>query len=252
MTLSAATNTRLLAYTLYGIAATCFLVASCSSENGNSSPGGTGGNHIVPDATVGNEACASDPLRTELVVEQTGISADAYDCEILKYAAQFNEPDPMIFKAIIYVESRFDYTAVGCPNACGTPAGWSPEECGCCGLMQSIAPACSWDKDVVNFLPNGHPNMEKDPAAPNWPGSVFNPDVNIEAGIQIAADNRVRMAQAFPNCTEAQYTLMSIGEFNSYGSTKSCTSYNSEYTSAVLEAYHTYAAAAGYTERVYP
>jgi len=207
----------------------------------------------APDAAVGDESCATDPLRTHLTIEWSGVDEDAYDCEVLKYTTQFNEPDPMIFKAIIYVESRFDYTAVGCPDACPPcPAGWSAEECGCVGLMQSMAPSCSWDKSVVTYLPNGHPDMETDPTAANWANSVFNPDVNIKAGIQVASDNRVRMQQNFPGCTREQYTLMSIGEFNSYGSTKSCTAYNSDYTTAVLSAYHTFATAAGYTELTYP
>jgi hypothetical protein len=94
--------------------------------------------------------------------------------------------------------------------------------------------------------------METEPTAADWAGSVFNPDVNIKAGVQVVAENRVRMQQQFPGCTEAQYTLMSIGEFNSYGSAQSCTAYNSDYGEAVLEAYHRYSAAAGYTEHSYP
>jgi len=228
------------------------LAAACSNSGG-SATGGTGGAHHVADAAVGDGACTTDPLRTGLVVEQTGVDADAYDCEILKYATQLNEPDPMIFKGIIYVESRFDYTAVGCPNACPPcPAGWSADECGCCGLMQSLAPSCSWDKDHVTYLSNGHPNMETDPSASDWVNSVFNPDVNIKAGIQVVADNRVRMQQQFPGCTQEQYTLLSIGEFNNYGSAQSCTVYNSDYGAAVLEAYHRYSLAAGYVEHNYP
>jgi len=226
-------------------------ILACGSNNAHPTP--TTDLSHAPDAAVGTETCTTDPLRTHLTIEWSGVDEDAYDCEVLKYASQFNEPDPMIFKAIIYVESRFDYTAVGCPNACPPcPAGWSAAECGCVGLMQSMAPSCSWDKSVVTYLPNGHPDMETDPSAPNWANSVFNPDVNIKAGIQIAADNRVRMQQSFPGCTREQYTLMSIGEFNSYGSTKSCAVYNTDYTTAVLEAYHTFSAAAGYSEVAYP
>ncbi len=235
----------------------CYLAACGCSNGSGSANGGTGGTHHVSDADVGNDTCASDPLRTGLIIEQTGVNADAYDCEILKYSTQFSEPDSMIFKAIIYVESRFDYTAVGCANFCsssdcGQPAGWSQQECGCCGLMQSIGPSCSYDQGKFTMLPNGHPDMETDPSASDWAGSVFNPDNNIKAGIQTVSENRTRMKQQFPSCTEQQYTLMSIGEFNSYGSAKSCTVYNTDYTTAVLEAYHKYAAAAGYTEQAYP
>jgi hypothetical protein len=45
----------------------------------------------------------------------------------------------MVFKAIIYVESRFDDTSVACPNLpCGTPSGWTAAESGCFGLMQVV------------------------------------------------------------------------------------------------------------------
>lgn len=164
-------DAQILGRTMVAFAMGCVFAGGCDNGTGGSLGGSGGANH-ASDAAVGNETCTSDPLRTGLVVQQTGVSADAYDCEILKYSNRFKEPDPMIFKAIIYVESRFDYTAVGCPNTCGTPPGWTPDECGCCGLMQSIAPACSYDKSKVTFLPNGHPDMETDPSSPDWPGSV--------------------------------------------------------------------------------
>lgn len=238
-------------------------ICACGSDDagpaygqGGSAAGGSGGatgasgsGHAgAPPSTT----CASDPLRTGLVAQQTGVSVDSFDCEILKYTAQYNEPDAMIFKAIIYVESRFNYTAVGCPNTCGTPPGWTPDECGCCGLMQSLAPACPEDRNKVTFLPNGHPDMATDPSSPDWPGSVFNPDVNIKFGVQGIAGNRAAAQKQFPGCTEEQYTLMAIGNFNHYGSTKSCTQYNTDYDNAVLAAYHQYSAAARYPEHPYP
>jgi hypothetical protein len=197
-------------------------------------------------------SCSPDPLKTGLTVTQNGLSADAYDCIILKNAAQYGEPDAMIFKAIIYVESRFDYAAVGCPNTCGTPSGWAPEECGCLGLTQSIAPACPYDQSKISFLPNGHPDLATEPSSPDWPGSAFNPDVNIKSGVAAVAGNRTDVKKAFPGCTEEQYTLMAIGNFNHYGSTQGCTEYNTAYAAAVLEAYRRYAAAAGYAEHAYP
>ena len=196
-------------------------------------------------------SCSPDPLKTGLTVTQTGVPADVYDCIILKYATQYGEPDAMIFKAIIYVESRFDYIGVGCPNTCGCPAGWAPEECGCLGLTQSIAPACSYDQSKITFLPNGHPDLATDPSSPDWPGSAFNPDVNIESGVAAVAGNRADVKKDFPGCTEEQYTLMAIGNFNSYGSTKSCTEYNTAYDEAVLDAYGQYAAASGWPARTY-
>ena len=42
------------------------------------------------------------------------------------------------------------------------------------------------------------------------------------------------------------------GDYNSYGSTQSCTVYNTQYDDLVLAAYHEYSAAAGYAEHAYP
>lgn len=246
-------NARMVNRALCGLALGYALACSEDQQRAGRATGGSSSTHPPKDASVGDGTCTTDPLRTNLIVEQTGVAADAYDCEILKYSDEHNEPDPMIFKAIIYVESRFNYTAVGCPNACPPcPDGWSTDECGCCGLMQSIAPSCSWDQSNVAFLPNGHPNLQTDPSASDWAGSAFNPDVNIGAGIRTVASNRVRMQQKYSGCTQEQYTLMSIGEFNHYGSTQSCTVYNTDYDTAVLEAYHRYSAAANYAEHSYP
>jgi hypothetical protein len=84
-----------------------------------------------------------------------------------------------------------------------------------------------------------------------WSGSVFNPDVNIEIGIAGFADNRAQEMKKFPGCTADQYTMMAMGDYNSYGSTKSCTQINTDYASLVLPAYKTYAMAAGYAAHPY-
>jgi hypothetical protein len=182
---------------------------------------------------------------------QTGVSVDAFDCPILTWTAHYQEPDPMIFKAIIYVESRFDETSVACPNdPCGTPPGWTAAESGCYGLMQ-VVPACGGSPNDAGLLPNGHPDLDTDPTASTWAGSIFNPDVNIEIGIAGIAGNRMQEKQKFPGCTEDQYTMMAIGDYNSYGSTMSCTQYNMDYDSVVLMAYQQYAAAAGYPAHNY-
>lgn len=210
-----------------------------------------GGTQGGSDATVSG-SCDTDPLKTGLVAQQTGVSVDAFDCEILKWSAQYGEPDPMIFKAIIYVECRFDQTAIGCTNLpCGQPSGWSTEEAGCLGLMQ-IVPACNGTPDNVGLLPDGHPDMTTDPSAAGWAGSIFNPDNNIHVGIYGFHDNRMQEHTKFPGCTEDQYTLMAMGDYNSYGSTKSCTQYNATYDNLVLDAYRTYAQAAGYAAHGYP
>ncbi|HEY8090809.1 MAG TPA: transglycosylase SLT domain-containing protein, partial [Polyangiaceae bacterium] len=196
-------------------------------------------------------ACSPDPLHTGLTAQQTGVSVDAFDCPILAWTAKYAEPDAMVFKAIIYVESRFDDTSVACPNLpCGTPGGWTAAESGCFGLMQ-VVPACGGTPNSAGLLPDGHPNLTTDPSSNGWAGSIFNPDNNIEIGIAGIAGNRAQVKTQFPGCTEDQYTMMAVGNYNSYGSTKSCTVVNKAYDDAVIAAYKQYAAAAGYPPHGY-
>ncbi|MCC7539913.1 MAG: transglycosylase SLT domain-containing protein, partial [Deltaproteobacteria bacterium] len=153
------------------------------------SPSHDGGREA--DATAGD--CATNPLRTGLVAEQTGVSVDAFDCDILRRAAEAGEPDPMIVKAMIYVESRFDHTAAGCTNLpCGMPTGWTAEESGCFGLMQ-VVPACGGEVVAPCLLPDGHPNMTTDESSSAWATSVFNPSINIRIGIAGLAGNRAEV-----------------------------------------------------------
>jgi hypothetical protein len=93
--------------------------------------------------------------------------------------------------------------------------------------------------------------LTTDMSAAGWSTSIFNPDVNIEIGIGGVAGNRMQEEQKFPGCTVDQYTMMAIGDYNSYGSTKSCTVYNTDYDDAVIMAYRQYAAAAGYPMQSY-
>jgi Transglycosylase SLT domain len=216
---------------------------SSSSGSGSSSGGSTDGGTST--------SCTPDPLHTGLTAQQTGVSVDAFDCPILEWTAKYNEPDPMVFKAIIYVESRFDDTSVACPNLpCGTPSGWTTAESGCYGLMQ-VVPACGDDPNDAGLLPNGQPNLTTDPTSSGWAGSIFNPEINIEIGISGVAGNRAQVMKQFPGCTVQQYTMMAVGNYNSYGSTTSCTQYNSAYDTGVIAAYQQYATAAGYAAQSY-
>jgi hypothetical protein len=45
--------------------------------------------------------------------------------------------------------------------------------------------------------------------------------------------------------------MMAIGDYNSYGSTKSCTVYNTAYDDPLVVAYKQYATAAGYAAQAY-
>jgi hypothetical protein len=207
---------------------------------------GCGGGGEGGDGLVVTGSCTPDILKTRIVAQQTGVSADAFDCQILQWTAHYKEPDPMIFKAIIYGESRFDTNAVACTNLpCGTPKGWTAAESQCFGLMQ-IVPACGDDPDGAGLLPSGLPDLEMDATAADYNSSVFNPSVNIDIGISGIAYNRAQAEMQFPGCTTDQYTMMAIGNYADYGSTTSCTSYNTSYLSQLLQTYAEYVAAAGY------
>jgi hypothetical protein len=204
-----------------------------------------------PSDVVKPRTCDTDPLKTGIVAEQTGVSADIADCSILKWAAEYGEPDPMLIKAMIYGESRFDYAATGCPNLpCGTPAGWTEAESGCYGMMQ-VVPACGPIAGDVGFWSNGHPNLTTNTSSPDFSGSIYNPDVNIHIGVAGFAGNRAEVKMLYPGCTEDQYTLGALGNLASHGSTTGCTSYNTDYINYVLPAYFDYCTAAGYTPHMY-
>lgn len=216
---------------------------------GGGATGGAAGAAGAAGTSAGS--CNPDPLLTNLPPLWNGNSVDMYDCQVLKYTAKYSEPDAMIFKAIIYVESRFQFDAIGCTGNtdCCPEWGWAGNECGCLGCMQS-GPSCG-GTSTLGLLPDNHVNLETDPSSSNWANSVFNPDVAIELGIAGIAYNRSQAKTTFPGCTEDQYTMMAIGNFNHYGSTKSCTEYNFEYDNAVLEAYREYSTASGWAAHSY-
>lgn len=236
------------------------VLAACGDDSGAGASGGAGAGGDGAGATAaGGSAgagaspaiCDTDPLETGLVAVQTGISVDIADCSILHWASEYGEPDPMIVKAMIYVESRFDNAAAGCPNLpCGLPDGWAESEAGCYGMMQ-VVPSCSPLTDGTGMLPNGHPNLTADPTSPDWGNSIYNPDVNIHLGVAGFAGNRAEVKQLFPGCTEDQYTLMALGNLASHGSTTGCTSYLTDYIDLVLPAYAEYSAAAGWPAHPY-
>lgn len=213
------------------------LVAACGSSSSDPPPVSTD--------------CADHPLETGIIAQQTGISADAFDCEVLDASAKYGEPDPMLFKAVMYNESRFDYSSIGCTNLpCGQPAGWSIEEAGCLGVMQ-IVPACGGTPGDIGLLPNGHPNMELDMAAAAFETSIFKPAINIEVGIAGLAGNRTEVEGLFPGCTEDEYTLMALSNYANHGSAQGCAMINHDYVDRVLTDYRIYAEAAGYPPRPY-
>jgi hypothetical protein len=234
------------------LGASLLLTSGCSSGGDTSTNGGSDTGTVTGDSTPPDAGtCDPDPLKTGLPPLFNGLSVDIYDCPILTLTAKYKEPDAMIFKAIVYVESRFKNDAVGCTSnpPCCPASGWTAAECACLGVMQS-GPECG-SSSKLGLLANGHPDLETNPASPDWANSCFNPSVAIELGIAGIAGNRADAKKKFPGCTEEQYTLMAIGNFNSYGSTKSCTVYNTTYDTAVLDAYKKYSAAAGWPAHPY-
>ncbi len=238
---------------LAAIVGASLLVTPACNGSSDTSPRTDGGSthpeasSTLPDAGT----CDPDPLKTNLPPLFNGLSVDIDDCPVLTFTAKYSEPDAMIFKAIIYVESRFQYDAVGCTSngPCCPQSGWTAAECACLGSMQT-GPECGSSSNL-GLLPNGHPDLDTDPNSPDWANSCFNPWVNIELGIAGIAGNRAQVKQQFPGCTEEQYTLMAIGNYNSYGSTKSCTVYNTTYDDAVLAAYRNYSTASGWPAHAY-
>jgi len=242
-----------LGYTLMAAVLGASLLAStgCKSDPDRTAAGGA--------ASTDPAACDPDPLRTNLDPLWNGLSVDTDDCPILQFTAKYGEPDAMIFKAIIYVESRFQFDAVGCTGnpPCCSEIGWTAAECACLGVMQTgpqcgtptLPPGCT--SSGLGLLDSGHPDMATNPGAGSWANSVFNPVVNIELGISGIACNRAQAKQQFPGCTEDQYTMMAVGNFNSYGSTQSCTVFNFDYDNAVLDAYKNYSTASGWAAHPY-
>jgi hypothetical protein len=236
------------------LGASLLVSTGCKGAADSTSAGGVGGSFPVDAGS-----CTPDPLHTGLPPLFNGNSVDMDDCPLLEFTAKYGEPDAMIFKAIIYVESRFQYDAVGCTGntGCCPQRGWTGAECGCLGSMQtgpwcnlsSVPPGCS--ASDLGLLGNGHVDLETNPDAGDWADSVFNPMVNIDLGIAGIACNRAQAKAQFPGCTEDQYTMMAVGNFNDYGSTTSCTAYNFTYDSSVLSTYNTYSTAAGWPAHPY-
>ncbi|HTL38048.1 MAG TPA: transglycosylase SLT domain-containing protein [Kofleriaceae bacterium] len=225
----------LLRFALLALLAPLAFGAACGGDDGGGVPSGP----------------CDEVLKTGIVAQQTGVSADSFDCDVIAASTKYNEPDPMLFKAVMYGESRFDYKSIGCTNfPCGMPAGWSADESGCLGLMQ-IVPACGGTPGNIGLRSDGHPNMTIDMSSPDFATSIFKPSINIEVGISGLAGNRDEVKMLYPGCTEDQYTLMALSNYASHGSAKGCTTVNTSYLDYMLPAYFQYATAAGYPAHDY-
>jgi hypothetical protein len=206
-----------------------------SSSGGGSSGGSSGGG--------GNCAAGSDPLATG------NAQQDAYDCLLLSLAQTYGDPDPMMAKAQIQTESGFDVLATSPDSPCGDPSGWTDAESKSFGLIQ-VTPACGEENGAL--LPNGRPNLETNASSPLWATSVYNPNVDLGAGVQSIVGALTDLKNAYPGCTAAEYMEMSAGAFNSGESAVSgCAVFNSRaqgYVSSVLSNYKQFAQRAGWPD----
>jgi hypothetical protein len=174
-------------------------------------------------------------------------SQDAYDCALLQLAPAMSEPDPMIFKAQMSLESGFNVFAISPDMPCAPKPGWTADEAKSFGLLQ-LTPACGWLSKAL--LPNGHPNLTKDMNVAAWATSVFNPALNVEEGVRAIPVNRQSVMKAFPGCTVAQYTMMALAGFNQgMGSVMGCGKYSPNglnYVNSVFVRYDSLARAAAW------
>jgi hypothetical protein len=196
--------------------------------------------YVLGDGGVA-DAGNPDPLFT------CGGPWDVHDCLILDQARAASEPDPMVFKAQVSLESNFNVFAVSPDSPCAIPSGWTDAESKSFGLMQ-LTPACGWL--MAARLPDGHPNMTKDIASDLWATSVFNPLVNIAEGVRAIRVNRATVTRRYPGCTEVEYTRMALAAFNrGSGSVTGCNAMSAGaegYVALVLSRYRDLATTAGW------
>lgn len=218
---------------------------SAGHANGGASSGGKGGTSGTAGAggaSTGN-CPAVDPLKTNKAKQ------DTYDCEILAVSAKYGMPDPMIVKSQIQQESSFQIFAISGDSPCGTMQGWTDAESKSFGLIQTT-PACGEAKPAL--LPNGHPNLDQDMSSALWATSVFNPTINLDAGVQTDTDSLKALKKKYTGCTDAQYNMMAAGAFNSGNSAVTgCGQYNARaqaYVDAITSHYHEFAPEAGWPD----
>jgi hypothetical protein len=211
---------------------------SSSSSSSSSSSGSSSGGSSGVTCQAGN-----DPLKTG------NAQQDAYDCMLIALAQMYGDPDPMMAKAQIQQESGFDVLATSPDSPCGDPSGWTDAESKSFGLIQ-VTPACGEEGGAL--LSNGHPNMDTAMSSPLWATSVYNPTVNLNAGIQSIAGSLRDLQNRYPGCTAAQYMEMTAGAFNSgEDAVTGCAQFNSRaqaYVNAVVSNYRQFAQAAGWPD----
>jgi hypothetical protein len=132
---------------------------------------------------------------------------DQFDSYIIDAANHYGITDKMMVKSMIMQESHFDMFAASSDIPCGVPPGWTDQESRSFGLMQ-VTPVCLEDG-------GNRPNLTADKNSPNWVGSWFNPEYNINQGVKSLSDNLLLMKSKFLGCSNEQYMLMAVGAYNS-------------------------------------
>jgi peptidoglycan/xylan/chitin deacetylase (PgdA/CDA1 family) len=144
---------------------------------------------------------------------------DQFDSYIINASRQYGITDVLLVKSMILQESNFDIFAVSPDIPCGVPDGWTEEESTSFGLMQ-VTPACIDENDTP-------PNLTTDISSPNWATSWFNPEYNINRGVESLSENLSQLKNNFPGCSNDQYMLMAAGAYNSgQGAIDGCGEWN--------------------------
>ncbi|HEX3775976.1 MAG TPA: transglycosylase SLT domain-containing protein [Polyangiaceae bacterium] len=221
---------------------------SSAGSNNTSGAGGANGSAgnmgTAGSSSGGAGSCpAVDPLKTGKTKQ------DTYDCEILAVCTKYGMPDPMIVKSQIQQESSFNVLAISGDSPCGDPQGWTDMESKSFGLIQTT-PACG--EATAALLANGHPNLDQDMTSALWATSVFNPTINLDAGVQTDTDSLKALQKKYPGCTAAQYNMMAAGAFNSGNdAVLGCGMYNARaqmYVDAITSHYATFSMQSGWPD----
>ena len=132
---------------------------------------------------------------------------DQFDSYIINASDYYGISDKLVTKSLIMQESSFDPFLISSDIPCGVPDGWTDQESRSFGLMQ-VTPACQ-------EVGGSGPNLTTDTKSPNWATSVFNPEFNIDQGVNELSRLLFIMKSKFPECTNEQYMLMALGAYNS-------------------------------------
>jgi soluble lytic murein transglycosylase-like protein len=192
-----------------------------SSPNRNSAP---------YDSRVYQESTAKSYL-----ISTGNPTYDQFDSYIINASDYYGIPDKLIVKSLVMQESSFDPFLISSDIPCGVPDGWTDQESRSFGLTQ-VTHACG-------EVGGSGPNLTTDTKSPNWATSVFNPEFNINQGVNELSRMLSLMKSKFPECTNEQYMLMALGAYNSgEDAIDGCDSWNERadnYINNVTEKYRT-------------